>query len=145
MRYYEDFEIGAKRLFADSYTFTEEEIVSFARHWDPQPFHIDKTAAAESMFEGLVACSSHIIAASIRLGIDEDPAAAVSALGFNNMKVASPVRPGDVLKCREEVLEKRLSKSHAGCGILNMQCEAFNQRDEIVLQFESAFLIRCRE
>ena len=131
-------------MFDDHYIFTEEEIISFASKWDPQPFHIDPVAAKDSIFKGIVACSSHIITAGIRIGIDEDPAAAVTALGFSNMKVLNPVRPGDVLRSREHVLDKRLSNSYPNCGIMNCRCEIINQRDEVVLDYESAFIIKCR-
>lgn len=144
MRYFEDLKVGEKRTFEDSYKFTEEEIIAFASHWDPQPFHTDKKAAAESMFGGLVACSSHIIAAAIRVGIDEDPVAAVSALGFSNMKVLAPVRPGDIIKANEDILEARLSRSHPGCGIVTARGEISNQNKEVVFIYDTAMIVRCR-
>ena len=71
---------------------------------------------------------------------DEDRAAAISALGFNNMKLKSPARPGDELKARATVIEKRLSKSNSAAGILAMQNEITNQRDELVFVYEHAGL-----
>jgi len=146
MRYFEDFIVGSKVTMPGRYSFSEEEIVEFAARWDPQPFHVDKSAAAESMFGGLVACSSHIITASISIAAaDRDTgAAAVSALGFREIKLFSPVRPGDTVRSVEEVLESRLSKSHAGCGIVVFLNSIFNQRDELVIRFEGAALIKCR-
>ena len=146
MRYFEDFVTGNQVRMKGSYHFSEDEIIEFASRWDPQPFHVDRRAAAESMFGGIVACSSHIITASISIGSmdDELASAAVSALGFREIKLFSPVRPGDTLSSVEEVLETRLSKSHPGCGIVVFLNTIFNQRDERVIHFEGAALIRCR-
>lgn len=147
MRYFEDFEVGIKREVKGSYHFTESEIVDFATRWDPQPFHIDKAAAEKSMFKGLVACSSHIITASMSIGLtsESEKSAAVSALGFSEMRVILPVRPGDTLRSVEEFTETRLSNSHPGCGIVNCQVEVFNQRDELVFAFQTAALMKCRQ
>ena len=71
MRYFEDFIPGERYRLPGSHHFTEEEIMEFAGRWDPQPFHIDREAAADSIFGGVVACSSHIIAASIAIAVTE--------------------------------------------------------------------------
>lgn len=144
MRYFEDFKVGDSLLFTDRYLFTEEEIIEVGQRWDPQPFHIDKEAAKESIFGGLVAASTHLFAAYCRIGIKEYPTAAVSALGFNNVKTLLPVRPGDVLRKTEVVLESRLSNSKPGCGILRMRADLHNQNDELVFSAETAFIVRCK-
>lgn len=144
MRYFEDFNAGDSKTFKDTYLFTEEEIIEVGQRWDPQPFHVDKEAAKQSMFGGLVAASTHVFAAYCRIGIKELPTAAVSALGFNNLKMLMPVRSGDVLRKTETVLEARLSSSRAGCGILSMRADLHNQRDELVFTAETAFIIRCK-
>ena len=121
--------------------------MEFATRWDPQPFHIDRDAAADSIFGGIVACSSHIIAASISLPMKDDgnATAAVSALGFREMKLFAPVRPEDTISTFEEVLETRLSKSRPGCGIVVFRDSISNQKDELVMRFETAALMKCRE
>jgi acyl dehydratase len=146
MRYFEDFAIGNKVRLDGSYHFTEDEIVEFASRWDPQPFHVDRAAAAASMFGGIVACSSHIITACISIAATDDDmgVAAVSALGFREIKLFAPVRPGDTVYSVEEVKETRLSRSRPGCGIVVFLNSIFNQRDELVIRFEGAALIRCR-
>ena len=58
--HYEDIEVGQKRIKSLSYQVKKEEIIKFARHWDPRSFHIDEVAAVSSVFGGLVACSAHI-------------------------------------------------------------------------------------
>jgi acyl dehydratase len=146
MRYFEDFVTGSQVTLKGDYHFSEDEIIEFASRWDPQPFHVDGQAAAESIFGGIVACSSHILTAAISIAAtnDETGTAAVSALGFREIKLFSPVRPGDTLSSVEEVLETRLSKSYPGCGIVVFLNSIFNQRDELVIRFEGAALVRCR-
>lgn len=144
MRYFEDFNVGDSKVFKDTYVFSEEEIIEVGNRWDPQPFHIDKEAAKASEFGGLVASSAHIFAAFVRIGAIEEAAAAVSALGFNKVRMLLPVRPGDALNKTEKVLEARLSNSRPGCGILNMLIEMHNQKQELVFSTESAFIIRCK-
>jgi acyl dehydratase len=147
MRYFEDFVVGSKEALKGRHQFSEKEIMDFARQWDPQPFHIDQEAAANSLFGGIVACSSHIIAAAISVPMqnDENATAAVSALGFREIKLFAPVRPGDTISTLEEVLEMRLSKSHPGCGIVVFRDSISNQKTELVMRFETAALIKCRE
>lgn len=146
MRYFEDYTVGSKTRLKTSYQFTEEEIIEFATRWDPQPFHVNIEEAKESIFDGIVACSSHIIAASIRVAsLDEETkTAAVSALGFKEIKLFAPVRPGDTLYSEEEVLEVRLSNSRPGCGIVVARNSMHNQHDELVLNLQAAALVECR-
>jgi acyl dehydratase len=147
MRYFEDFEIGSRKTLPGGYPFSEAEIIEFASRWDPQPFHIDPEAAKESIFGGIVACSSHIITASISIAATDptDTTAAVSALGFKEIGIIAPVRPGDTLSSVEDVLATRLSNSRPGCGIVTFLNEIFNQNDELVCRFQTAALIRCKE
>lgn len=144
MRYFEDLKVGDNKDFDFGHQFTEQEIISFASQWDPQPFHIDPIAAADSMFGGIVACSSHIISASMSLGNRAEPVAAVSALGFSDMKVLSPIRPGDQIRLSEQVIEARLSKSHQSCGIVTMRMQVYNQNDILVFEYASAFLAKTK-
>jgi len=146
MRYFEDFVVGQEVALKGGYHFSEEEIIEFASRWDPQPFHVDRVAAADSIFGGIVACSSHILTAAISIAAtdDETGTAAVSALGFREIKLYSPVRPGDTVSSVEQVLETRLSKSHPGCGVVVFRNSIFNQREELVIRFEGAALVKCR-
>lgn len=149
MKYFEDFELGAIEDSPRRYTVTEEEIVEFGTRWDYQPFHVDPQAAETSFFGGLVASSTHLFSIAVSLwchaDVDtENRAAAISALGFNNMKMKSPARPGDELKGTSTVIDKRVSKSNPGAGILVMQNTVSNQRDEIVFVYEHAALYQRR-
>lgn len=147
MTYFEDFEIGDVQNYSKRYEVTEEEIIEIATRFDPQPFHIDKQAAETSIFGGLVACSMHIFGMAGHIGATDNtvpPVKAVSALGFKSMKMIGPVRPGDSVWVQRTVLNKRLSSSMPNTGILEVRCDMFNQKDEPVFTYETAFLIECR-
>lgn len=145
MKYFEDFEMGELRESPRRHTVTEEEIIEFGNRWDYQPFHVDPEAAKSSPFGGLVASSTHLFAIGVSLWChrdfeQEEKSAAISALGFNNMKMKSPARPGDVIKGTSVVIEKRASNSRPEAGILTMRNEVINQRDQIVFEYEHAGL-----
>lgn len=147
MRYFEDFVVGSCRFFTGSYEVTEQEIIEVGNRWDPQPFHIDAAAAQQSIFGGLVASSVHLFAMAVSLGnhVDaEHKCAAVSALGFNNMKLHAPARPGDQLRLKEIVGNCRPSNSRPDCGIVEVRNELYNQHETLIFSFESAALMqRC--
>jgi acyl dehydratase len=148
MRYYEDLEIGQKIVFQNEYQVTEEEIIEMATRFDPQPFHIDKEAAEKSLFGGLTASSVHLFAMWVAIGTKDkltDPIAAVSILGFDKLRITHPARPGDTLYVRSEILNKRLSNSRPGLGILTTFNEMYNQNDVVLLSAENTFLVQCRE
>jgi acyl dehydratase len=147
MRYFEYYELGREVEIEGKYLITEEEIMEIGNRWDPQPFHTDIQAAKESHFGGLIASSVHLIAVAVSLATgvkDEDKAAAISSMGFNNMRQLTPARPGDELSLRCKVLEQRLSKSKPNLGIINFGAEVFNQKNEIVFQYENAALVKCK-
>jgi acyl dehydratase len=145
MRYFEYYKLGSEETLPESYTITEEEIIEFGERWDPQPFHTDREAAEKSYFGGLVASSVHLFAVAVRLGtkLPEDKrAAAVSALGFTNVHLKAPARPGDVLTLHVRVIDSRESKSKPDIGIVAMYHELRNQNGEIVFIFDDAFLVK---
>jgi acyl dehydratase len=144
VNYFEDFVVGELTDFDGTYLVTEDEIVEVGRRWDPQPFHVDPVAAADSVFGGLVASSVHLFAMAISLGVNAKPSAAVSSLGFPAIDNHAPVRPGDELSMRSRVLESRLSRSRPGLGIVVTRGEMLNQDRELVFSFENAALLRCR-
>jgi acyl dehydratase len=145
MRFFEYYTLGHEESFPESYTITEEEIIEFGQRWDPQPFHTDKEAAKNSFFGGLVASSVHLFAVAVRLGTrlpEDQRAAAVSALGFTNVQLKSPARPGDVLTLHVRVIDSRESKSKPDLGVVGMYHELRNQNNEIVFVFDDAFLVK---
>ncbi len=143
MRYYEDIDTDVYVSAPGSYEVTADEIIEMGSRWDPQPFHIDPEAAKESIFGGLVASSVHLFAIAVGLGhTREEPTAAVTALGFQELQWHAPARPGDRLHLRSRVLNKRLSGSRPDCGIIESRSEVLNQDDQLVFAYTSAALIR---
>jgi acyl dehydratase len=146
MLFYEDIEVGHTTEFPGVYVLTKEEIIAVGQQWDPQYFHVDEEAAKASLFGGLVAASAHLFGISTKLTHSmPDIRAAVSALGFTDVKVAAPARPGDTLRGRSLCLRKRESKSRPGVGIIEDKLELYNQNDEVVYTHVSAALYKMRE
>jgi len=147
MRYFEDMIVGEKIVFQNHYDVTEAEIIEVASRWDPQPFHIDKKAAEQSLFGGLTASSVHLFAMMVGIGTTDKKTehfAALSILGFNNIRVTHPARPGDRLFVRCEVLSLRLSKSRPNCGIAETRNIMYNQDGIDVMYADNAFLVQRR-
>jgi acyl dehydratase len=145
VKHFEDFRVGEKQTATGDYLVTEDEIIEFGTRFDPQPFHTDPAAAKDSIFGSLVASSVHLFAMSVsfsqHLG---EPTAAVSALGFDRLRMLAPARPGDRLSLRSETLSARRSKSRPDCGVIESLSELFNQDGETVMTYQGAFLVRCR-
>ncbi len=145
VKYFEDLEVGLAFDFPNEHLVTKEEIIRFASEWDPQPFHTDEQAAKNSMFGGLVASSVHLFAIAVRLAnMDTEKRAAVSALGFDNVKVLHPTRPGDRLRYQSRCVGKRESKSRPELGIIQAQGQLVNQDGTIVFSLTSAALFAKR-
>ena len=145
MRYWEDFkvgeveQIGAKRVDKD-------EIIAFARQYDPQPFHIDEAAAKQSMYGGLIASGWHTCAMVMRMMCNAYmlQSASVGSPGIDNLKWLKPVRPGDTINARRTTLETRESKSRPDIGIVNNLWEVFNQDGEMVMTMQGYGMFRRR-
>jgi acyl dehydratase len=116
-------------------TLSAAEIVAFARDWDPQGFHTDEAAARASPFGGLIASGWHTSCVAMRLMCDgylTDSSCAGSP-GFDEVRFLKPVRPGDALRFRAEVLEARASQSRPDRGMVTWRWEVLNQHAEVVL------------
>ncbi len=137
MKYWEDFQIG-ERAELGRHTFTEEEIVEFARRYDPQPFHVDAETAKHSAFGGLIASGWQTCAVGMRLMVEGYISQTVSlgSPGIDNIRWLKPVRPGDTVAYRRIVLESRASSTRKGVGLVKHRWEAVNQRGELVLTME---------
>jgi acyl dehydratase len=144
VEWFEDYRLGD--TFAGEPTaFTEDDIISFARRYDPQPFHIDRAAAEASHFGGIVASGTHMFATVwggiIRAGFLNDRAMGADIVQFH---FKSPARPGDVVTSLTTVREVRLSTSRPDRGYVNFESEVANQRDEIAPRFTHRQLISTR-
>lgn len=145
MQYYEDIQPGAVREIGTA-TFTEEQIIAFAKQFDPQPFHIDPAAAIASAFGGIIASGWHTAATVMRLLVDSaiDLEASLGSPGFDDLAWLKPVRPGDTIHGRMTCLDKTPSRSRPGIGSARFLIEAFNQKDELVMRFTSIGIMRFR-
>lgn len=137
MIWWEDFQVGESADMG-SHRFTEEEIVAFARQFDPQSFHTDAAAAAGSAFGGLIASGWHTCAIGMRLMVEcyIGRTASFGSPGVENIRWLKPVRPGDTLVYRRTVLETRASASRPDLGLVKHRWEPLNQHGELVLSME---------
>ncbi|MDY0073847.1 MAG: MaoC family dehydratase [Thauera sp.] len=135
-RFLDDFQPG-EIFHTPGVTLTEADIIDFAWRYDPQPFHLDALAAAQSPYGGLIASGFQTLAVCFRLFIQNGmlAAASIGSPGIDELRWLAPVRPGDTLHCQVEVLELRPSRSKPDRGIARFRYQAVNQRDEAVLSF----------
>ncbi|WP_454720634.1 MULTISPECIES: MaoC family dehydratase [Cupriavidus] len=131
--YFEDFTVGSKRDLG-SHLVTEEEILAFARQYDPQPFHIDKAAAQNSIYKGLISSGWMTCSIMMRLLVDSmtSKAASMGSPGVDEIRWLKPVYAGDTLSVALVVLDARASTSKPDRGVIHTQWEATNQRGELV-------------
>jgi acyl dehydratase len=132
-RYLEDFVVG-QTSGSGRARVTREDIQAFAAKFDPQPFHLDETAAQKSFFRGLAASGWHTAAITMRLLVESDlkPAGGVIGAGFDEFRWPRPVRPGDDLYIECEVLEVRPSRSLPNSGFIKLRTTTLNQHNEPV-------------
>ncbi|UIF87096.1 MaoC family dehydratase [Cupriavidus sp. UYPR2.512] len=133
MLYFEDFEAGSRRELG-SYLVTEEEILAFARQYDPQPFHIDKEAAAKSIYGGVISSGWMTCSIMMRLLVlsTTGKSASMGSPGVDEIRWLKPVYAGDTLTVVLNVLDTRPSQSKPDRGVVHTQWEATNQRGELV-------------
>ena len=120
MRYFEDLCSGYSETIAAEYELTETAIISFAREWDPQPFHVDPERARHTPMGGLTASSAHLYAIAARLLFQVSPPIAGIASLRHEMKIPEPGRPGDLLQLDITVGEKRASASRPDRGLVTI-------------------------
>jgi acyl dehydratase len=131
---YEDFPVGS-RLVSSYQMISKEEIIEFARRYDPQPFHLD-TGATENLLGGLSASGWQTAAISMRLFIDTmQVEGGIIGRTIDELRWPAPVHPGDSLRVEIEILEARLSQSKPGYGLIRYRCLTKNQNDKVVQSF----------
>jgi acyl dehydratase len=144
MIYFEDLEIGAETEFG-SYEVTREEILEFARKYDPQPFHLSDEAAAKTHFGRLAASGWHTAAmtmAVIARYVVEDEQAGLGSPGIDELRWRKPVYPGDTLHVRGRIVDKTPSRSRPEMGSFRTETTVTNQDGDVVMTFISIVLIR---
>ncbi|MCB4358952.1 MaoC family dehydratase [Quatrionicoccus australiensis] len=144
-RYLDDLAPG-EQFTTPGVTLTEAEIIDFAWRYDPQAFHLDANAAANSPYGGLIASGFQSLAICFRLFIQSGILAesSLGSPGIDELRWLAPVRPGDTLHCEVEVLEVRPSSSKPERGIARLRYTAVNQHPEVVLSFIVNHLLRRR-
>jgi len=145
VRCFEDFTVGAV-FELGSRVLGEDEMIAFARDYDPQPFHVDAEAARQTIYGGLIASGFQTLAFGFRLVLDTGVFDGVSmgSPGFDTLRWLRPVRPGDRLRVAFEVVEARPSASKSDRGMVRIAYRYLNQNDEEVLTFVGMHLIRRR-
>jgi|SRR5215469_8053117 len=143
--YFEDFKAG-DRFVSPGVTVTESMIIDFALAYDPQPFHLDSTAAAASHFGGLIASGLQTLALGFRVFVQLGlfGACGMGSPGLDELRWLRPVRPGDTIHSEVEVVEARPSHSKPDRGTLLMTFKIRDQHDEEVLSMRTIQLTRRR-
>jgi len=156
MRYFDDINVG-DRMELGSHSFTAEDIKLFAGQYDPQAFHLDEAAAAQSHFGALCASGWHTIAVWMRLRVlygrreDAERAARGEVIaklgpspGFRALKWFKPVYAGDTVTYASEIAEKRASQSRPGWGLVFARNTGTNQKGEVVMSFIGSGFVERR-
>jgi acyl dehydratase len=143
--YFEDYAPGLETK-GGRYRVRAEEIVEFGERFDPQPFHTNPIAAADSHFAGLVApgCLTFSIRSALVNQLDFRPAL-IAGLGVEMLELPHPVRPGDELTLRMRVLSRRRSESKPDRGVVELEYAIENQHREVVLSMSAKMLVALRE
>lgn len=143
--YFEDYAPGFA-MSGGHYAVREEEILEFGNRFDPQPFHTDPEAAADSHFGGLVApgCLTFAIRSALVNQFDVRPAL-IAGLGVEQLALSEPVRAGDALSLRMRVLSRRRSKSRPERGVVELEYAVLNQNESVVLSMIAKMLVALRD
>src|SRR5881392_4352203 len=140
-RYFEDLKAG-DRFKSVTYQVSEEEIINFAREFDPQPFHLDAAVADQTMFKGLIASGWYTAAITMRLFVQTlNFAEGAIGLGVNELRWPEVVRAGDTLRVETQIVHLRRSRSRPHFGIIKLRNITTNQRGEIVQEMLGAAML----
>jgi acyl dehydratase len=146
MRYFEDLEIGAE-TYLGSYEVTREEVLEFARKYDPQPFHLSDEEAAKTHFGRLAASGWHTCAMTMAVNVRYQATHEQEGLGspgIDELRWLKPVYPGDTIHVHGKIIEKTPSRSKPEIGSFRTETTVTNQDDVPVMRFTSIVLIRRR-
>ncbi len=143
--HFEDFEVGEVFDLGER-AVSKEEIISFAREYDPQPFHTDEEAAKDSPFGGLIASGWHTASVFMRLYVDAilHRAASLGSPGAEELRWLRPVRPGDTISGSITVLDATPSATNPARGTVYLFFEAVNERGETVMTMKARGLFARR-
>lgn len=145
MQFLDDYQPG-QRFVTAARLMSEDAAKDFATAFDPQPFHLDADAAADSTFGKLVVSGWHTAALTMRLMVDSDFQPANGIVGFrvDELNWKRPVSPGDRLHAVMEVLAVTPSRSKPDRGVLKLRISTINQEDEAVQDMTANLLVMRR-
>ena len=146
MIYFEDLEVGAESIFGH-YDVTREEVLEFARKYDPQPFHLSDEAAAQTHFGRIAASGWHTCAMTMAVivgHISEPEQAGLGSPGVDELRWLKPVYPGDRLTVRGKIVDKTPSRSKPEIGSVRTETTVTNQDDVPVMRYISIVLMQRR-
>ena len=146
MKYFEDLDVGAERVFG-TYHVTREEVLEFAHKYDPQPFHLSDEAAAKTHFGRIAASGWHTAAMTMRVTVDcltKDRQASLGSPGIDELRWLKPVYPGDTLTVAGKIIEKTPSRSKPEIGSMRSQTIVTNQDDDVVMTLTTIVLMMRR-
>jgi acyl dehydratase len=142
--YFDDLQVG-DAFQTESHALETEQIKAFAQQFDPQPFHLDETAARDSMFGGLAASGWHTAAITMRLLVTSGPLLANGIVGAGGeIEWKAPTRPGDVLHVHSEVVALTPSRSRPDRGMVVLRSDTLNQRGVVVQTLTAKLMIARR-
>jgi acyl dehydratase len=142
--YLDDLHVG-QRFMSGTHAVDEDQIMRFAREFDPQPFHLDGDAARDTLFVGLAASGWHTAAITMRLLVDGGAPIAGGIVGLGGeISWPRPTRPGDVLQVESEVVHVAPSRSRPDRGIVTIRSETRNQRGDVVQLFVAKVVVPRR-
>lgn len=144
-RYFEDYAPGSVCEYGTVH-LEEADVLAFARQYDPQDIHMNSALAAHGPFGGLICSGWQSLGVVMRLYCEHyiSEAAFLDLLGFNELRWLQPVRPGDSLTVRIELIEATRSGSMPGQGLLRNFVELLNQDRKVVMKLEAMSVVRCR-
>jgi acyl dehydratase len=144
-RYFEDYELGATYELGQ-FSLTEAEIVAFARRFDPQPFHLEREAAAKSHFGGIIASGWHTASAMMRVVVDHfiSAAAGLGSPGVNEIRWLKPLRPDELMKVQVTIEQARRSASKPDRGLIHTLMEVIGPDGMPRMTVRSVGLVGCR-
>ncbi len=142
--YLDDLHVG-QRFTSGTHVVDEEQMKTFARQFDPQPFHLDSGAAQDTLFSGLVASGWHTAAITMRLLVESGLPLAGGIVGAGGeLDWPNPTRPGDSLQVESEVLDIRRSRSRPDRGVATVRSMTRNQRNEVVQHLTAKLIVPRR-
>jgi len=144
-RHYEDFEPGSVSIYGPRLV-TREEIVAFAAEFDPQPMHLDETAASATLLGGLAASGWHTCCLLMRMIVDGYVLGtnALGAAGIDEVRWLKPLRPGMQIRVRATVLDKRVSGRRPEVGFVRFHYEVLDEQDAVLTTLTSSMMMACR-